>query len=88
MVCKPGHTAFFFRAATVSYRTKPFPMRILLMLYVSVCLVLNILFDNSLIFSLAMTTFPVSLYLLLRKPSKLTPAGSGQRADESLSASS
>ncbi len=43
-------------------------MRILLILYVIIFLTLNFLLEGDLILLMAMTTFPVSLYLLLRKP--------------------
>lgn len=43
-------------------------MRPLLILYVIVFLTLNFLVEGDLILLMAMSTFPVSLYLLLRKP--------------------
>jgi Ca2+/Na+ antiporter len=43
-------------------------MRILLFLYVIIFLTLNFLVEGDLILLMAMSTFPVSLYLLLRKP--------------------
>ncbi len=48
-------------------------MRILLFLYVVVILLLNFLFDIELIFFFAISTFPVSLYLLLTKPKVRSP---------------
>lgn len=52
---------------SVSYSTKPPAMRILLLIYVIVFLLLNFFIDHPYIYYLAMSTFPVSLYLLLRK---------------------
>jgi hypothetical protein len=54
----------------LSYSTKPPPMRILLLVYVIVFLLLNFFIDHPFIFYLAMSTFPVSVYLLIRRSGK------------------
>jgi hypothetical protein len=61
-------------------------MRLLLFLYVAVFLTLNFLVEGDLILLMAMTTFPVSLYLILRKPrSKRTYNHEQVRNTESIS---
>jgi hypothetical protein len=43
-------------------------MRILLLIYIIVFLLLNFFVDHPLIFYLAMSTFPLTVYLLIRRP--------------------
>jgi hypothetical protein len=53
---------------SLTYHTKITSMRLLLFLYVVVFLTLNFLVEGDLILLMAMSTFPVSLYLIIRKP--------------------
>jgi hypothetical protein len=47
-------------------------MRLFLLFYVILFLALNFFFDDSLLFLLALTTFPVSVYLLVTKTKQKT----------------
>jgi hypothetical protein len=63
--------AFYLRAwdhwIWLFYRTKTNAMRLFLLFYVILFLTLNFFFDDTLVFFLALTTFPVSVYLLVTK---------------------
>lgn len=60
-------------------------MRILLQLYVLIFLVLNVMFNNSIIFFFAIAAFPVSLYLLLSKPAKKQPVNTRRNLTQKVS---